>query len=132
MIPLADRVVELTPHRKSDTSPPERIVLAQGVQLFEQGDEGDRVFVVEDGEIELFRTRIDGTEELLAISRDGDYFGELAPMFGLRRAATARARIDTVVTSYSVRDFRSQLAPGSLADVLNHASDAVEVPAAAE
>jgi putative ABC transport system ATP-binding protein len=127
MVPLADRVVELTPRRQTDGAPPERIVLLEGVRLFQQGDEGDRVFVVEDGEIELFRTRVDGSEELLAVSRKGDYFGELAPMFGLRRAATARAHIDTIVTSYSVRDFRTQLAPGSLADLLDHASDAVEV-----
>ena len=39
--------------------------------------------------------------------RTRSYFGELAPMFGLRRSATARAApTPAVVTGYTLRDFR--------------------------
>ena len=65
----------------------------------------------------------DGTEELLAVAAAGDYFGELAPLFGLQRAATARARGDATVTSYSIRDFRAVVNPGSVADLINRAAD---------
>jgi putative ABC transport system ATP-binding protein len=52
----------------------------------------------------------DGTETLLAEIEPGNYFGELAPMFGLRRSATARAHPDAaaVVTGYTLRDFRTR------------------------
>ena len=126
MVPLADRVVELTPRAANDGGPAQRLELAPGDLLFEQGDPGERVFIVEEGEIELFRLLADGGEEMMSVARPGDYFGELAPMFGLRRAANARARAGAVVTSYSVREFRAHVAPGSLADVLGRASDAVE------
>jgi CRP-like cAMP-binding protein len=36
------------------------------------------------------------------------YFGELAPMFGLRRSAGARALEPTVVTGYNLGDFRDR------------------------
>ena len=124
MIPLADDVVELTPHNMSDTRPSEQVALNVGEVLFSQGDPGDRVYVVERGEIELVRSVIDGTQETLAVARTGDYFGELAPLFGLQRAASARALTDSLVSSYSIQDFRALKQPGGVADLLNHAADA--------
>jgi putative ABC transport system ATP-binding protein len=124
MLPLADAVVELTPHAATDTRPPEQLTLDTREVLFAQGEPGDRVYVVESGEIELVRTLIAGAEETLAVARTGDYFGELAPLFGLQRAATARAVIDSVLTSYSVRDFRTLKQPGGVAALLNHGADA--------
>jgi putative ABC transport system ATP-binding protein len=123
MIPLADRVVELTPRSEGEALPPETLNLTSGDVVFDQGAVGDRVYIVEAGEIELVRVRIDRTEELLSVARTGDYFGELAPLFGLRRAATARARIDSIVTGLSLRDFRATLQPGSVAQLLERAAD---------
>jgi putative ABC transport system ATP-binding protein len=124
MIPLADDVVELTPHAVSDAGTPAKVTLDAGGILFAQGDPGDRVYVLEDGEMELARTLLDGEREILAVARPGDYFGELAPLFGLQRAATARALTDSVLTSYSVRDFRTLKQPGGVAELLNHGVDA--------
>jgi putative ABC transport system ATP-binding protein len=119
LIPLADSVVNLTP--RADTSPrdPEVVHLAPGQELFAQGDRGDLAYTVDDGEIEIVRIREDGTEERVAIVTPGYYFGELAPMFGLRRSASARARGATVVTGYGLRDFRERIdlrAPNAPAD----------------
>jgi putative ABC transport system ATP-binding protein len=111
-------VIELSAHAAADSGPPVRVPLTAGQVLFSQGDPGDRVYVTEQGEIELVRALADGKEELLAISQAGKYFGELAPLFGLQRAATARARVDSVVTSYSIRDFRSTVQPGSVAELI--------------
>jgi putative ABC transport system ATP-binding protein len=124
IIPLADQVIELTPHAVSDAGAPDRVTLQTNEVLFRQGDRGDRIYVVEEGEIELVRTLIDGQEERLAIASAGGYFGELAPLFGLQRAATARAVTDSTLTSYSVRDFRSLKEPGSIAELLDHGVDA--------
>jgi putative ABC transport system ATP-binding protein len=123
MIPLADRVIALSAHASAESGPPETVYLPRGQVLFHQGDEGDRVYVVEQGEIELVRALADGAEELLATVSDGDYFGELAPLFGLQRSATARVRSDAKLTSYSVRDFREVVQPGSVADMLTRGAD---------
>jgi putative ABC transport system ATP-binding protein len=123
MVPLADQVVELTPRAAGDARPPETVTLERGQQLFDQGDAGDRIYVVETGEVELVRRRVDGTEEGLAVAGPGDYFGELAALFGLRRAAAARARIATTLTGLSVRDFRERMHIGSVSEILDRAAD---------
>jgi putative ABC transport system ATP-binding protein len=111
LLPLADRVVELTPRAAGDTHPPESVELAPGEVLFRQGDAGDLVYIVESGEVEIFRETADGADERVTIVEPGGYFGELAPMFGLRRSAGARA-MDTraVLTGYNLRDFRDHQA----------------------
>jgi putative ABC transport system ATP-binding protein len=107
LLPLADRVVELTPRAGGEHRPPEKVELAPGQVLFEQGDAGDLVYVVESGEVEIFRELEAGGDERVTVIEPGGYFGELAPMFGLRRSAGARALSDPVVlTGMSLRDFR--------------------------
>jgi putative ABC transport system ATP-binding protein len=124
MVPLADRVIAMSAHASPETGPPESEAVEAGHELFHQGDRGDRVYVVESGEIELVQTLSDGSEELLTLAKKGDYFGELAPLFGLQRFATARARTDAVVTKYGIRDFRKFVHPGSVADLITRAADA--------
>jgi putative ABC transport system ATP-binding protein len=111
LLPLADRVVELTPRRRPVHREPERIALPAGTVLFSQGDDGDIAYVVESGEIEIVRERADGTEEMVQRMGPGRYFGELAPLFGLHRTATARAGVDSVVTTFTPSDLRSLMAP---------------------
>jgi putative ABC transport system ATP-binding protein len=109
LLPLADRVVELTPRASGEALPPETVALADGEVLFDQGDTGLRVYIVESGTIEIFRVLEDGGEERLNVIGPDNYFGELAPMFGLRRSAGARA-VDgpATVTGLSLRDFRER------------------------
>ena len=108
MIPLADRVLNLTPRADTSTREPVTISLAPGEVLFRQGERGDLVYVVESGEIEIVRERDDGTEEKVAHMATGQYFGELAPMFGLQRSATARAASPATLTGLGLRDFRDR------------------------
>lgn len=119
LLPLADRVVELTPRAGGRAGPPREQRLAAGEVLFEQGDAGDLVYVVESGEVEIVRRRADGGDEVLGRFGPGEYFGELAPTFGLRRSAGARAATDSVVTGLGVKDFRARVggsAPASRDD----------------
>jgi putative ABC transport system ATP-binding protein len=130
LLPLADRVVELTPRAILDQRPPERRELAPGEYLFRQGDQGTLVYEVDEGSIEIVRELAAGGEELLQVLEPGGYFGELAPMFGLRRAAGARAgATKSVVTGYNLRDFRARRGTDAL-EVLEHADDAVDSPRA--
>lgn len=109
LLPLADRVVELSPKASGRAGPPRRVHLVDGEVLFEQGDVGDLVYVVDEGSVEIVRRRADGDDELLGHFGPGEYFGELAPTFGLRRSATARAAVDSVLTGYGVKDFRERM-----------------------
>ena len=108
MIPLADAVINLTPRADTEHQEPLRRELDEGEVLFRQGDRGDLVWVLEKGRVEIVRERDDATEEHVAFVDEGGYFGELAPMFGLQRSATARAAAPAVVTGYNLRDFRDQ------------------------
>lgn len=123
LIPLADKVVNLTPRADTSSREPETIRLEAGGIVFSQGERGDLVYVVEEGQIQIVRARDDGTEEDVALIQAGNYFGELAPMFGLQRSATARAAGPTTVTGYGLRDFREKFQLVSEAQALTRATD---------
>jgi len=62
--------------------------------------------------------RDDGSEEVIGEVKPGSYFGELAPLFGLPRSATAQATEPTTVTGLPLQEFRDRLSGGSLAPPL--------------
>jgi putative ABC transport system ATP-binding protein len=106
MIPLADTVVEMAPQLEHATDGPARLDVSRGDVVFEQGSHGGLVYVLESGRIDIVRELIGGVEEKIATIRPGEYFGELGPMLGLPRSATARAAQRSVLVAYSARDFR--------------------------
>jgi len=114
---LADKVVELVPHLPDNAREPQPRSLPAGEKLFDQGDDSDLVYVVESGEVEIFRVRADGSEEHLTTVSAGSYFGELGPLFNLPRSAAARALTDTELVGYSARLFRTLHPSSSSADV---------------
>ena len=61
-----------------------------GTEIVNEGDEGDRFYVVDAGEVEI---EIDGREA--NVLGPGDYFGEIALLRDIPRTATARARRST-------------------------------------
>jgi putative ABC transport system ATP-binding protein len=112
LVPIADRVVELAQHVQARTGPPQALALAAGEILFEQGDRGELIYVIESGEIEILRQQLVGPGERLALLGSGDYFGELGPLLGFPRSATARAHTDVTLTAYGVDDFRRTILAG--------------------
>jgi putative ABC transport system ATP-binding protein len=114
---LADRVIELVPNLASADRPPEELHVEPGELIFEQGSRGDLVYVVEAGEVEIYRSRSDGTEEALATVVAGGYFGELGPTLNLPRSASARAATPTTLTSYTIRHFRRRVPEDALPEV---------------
>jgi putative ABC transport system ATP-binding protein len=111
LIPLADRTIELLPKAAAAEAPPYRLPLEPGQVLFTQGAASDFVYSVDEGEVELLRLRPDHTEEALRAVGPGEYFGELGPLLGLPRSASARARTTAVVTGYRGRDFKRLVKP---------------------
>ena len=111
LVPLADEVVELVPHLEDADLPPETVQLDAGEVLFRQGSWGDRIYVIESGEIEILSEYADDRRELRAVVGVGNYFGEMGPLFNLPRTATARARTPARLIAYTVRDFRKRLRP---------------------
>jgi putative ABC transport system ATP-binding protein len=125
MLPLADHVVELVPQfGKAEGREPEVVELAEGEELFAQGSFGELIYMLESGEIDILRQFDNGRWELRATLPAGRYFGEIGPLFGMPRSATARARTAAVVTGYSVRDFRQRIGPQGMGDLLSRAGDA--------
>jgi putative ABC transport system ATP-binding protein len=120
IMPLADNIVGLSP-RPQEHGDVTKVQLSAGQILFQQGDPSDLVYVVEEGEIELVRLRADGSEELLARVEPGRYFGELGPMFGIRRSATARATTQSHLLGLPLREFRNRFRGQKVSDLIAQA-----------
>lgn len=74
----------------------EQKVPAQHI-LFQAGDPGDSLFIVDKGEIELFIKDTAGQKIVLTTAGPGDMFGELAMLDSGPRTATALALTDSEV-----------------------------------
>jgi putative ABC transport system ATP-binding protein len=111
LVPLADQVIELVPEVAVSTRDPEHVRLRAGEVLFRQGEWGELIYMVERGEIEIVAEMEDGTEEKRAAITAGNYFGEMGPLYGIPRTASARAGADAdaELVGYTVRDFKRLL-----------------------
>ena len=65
--------------------------------IFDEGDPGDRLYVIERNGVEVVTTGPSGEERRLARLRDGDYFEEMALLEDVARTATIRATTATVL-----------------------------------
>jgi len=65
-------------------------VLEAGATVFDQGDLADRFYIVVTGELEVVRTRSDGTTDVVARLGPGQYFGEQGLLDSAPRSATVR------------------------------------------
>ena len=71
--------------------------LGEGQTLFQAGDPGESLFIVQAGEIELFIKDTAGQKITLTTAGQGDMFGELAMLDSGARTATALALTETEV-----------------------------------
>lgn len=92
--------IELFEHLNDD----DRVKLAEvvdyrrleaGTKLFEAGAPGESLFVVKQGQVEIFIKDTAGQKIVLTVASDGDIFGELALLDRGARTATAVALVDT-------------------------------------
>jgi signal transduction histidine kinase len=67
-----------------------------GKELFHEGDEGDKAFIIKSGEVEIVKES-SNREVLLAVRGEGVVIGEMALLESRLRTATVRARSDVVL-----------------------------------
>ena len=83
--------------------------LARGDRLFDEGDAGDRLYVILEGKIKLTRAAADGRENLLSVLGPGEMFGELSLFDPRPRTASAVAVTDARLAALAHEYLRSWL-----------------------
>ena len=78
-----------------------------GALLFRTGDEGDAMYLIEQGKIRICVQTKDGHEVTLTQLRRGDFFGEMALLDGKPRSADARVAEDARLAVLSREHFLS-------------------------
>lgn len=69
----------------------EEVTAAAGDVMIKQGDDGDFLYVIEEGALECTKP-IDGVDTVVKTCEPGDVFGELALLYNTTRAATVKAK----------------------------------------
>nr|WP_245681850.1 MULTISPECIES: Crp/Fnr family transcriptional regulator [Actinomadura] len=83
--------------------------LARGQTLFNEGETGDRLYVVLEGKIKLTRTAPDGRENLLSVLGPSEMFGELSLFDPRPRTASAVAVTECRLAGLGHDDLRPWL-----------------------
>jgi CRP/FNR family transcriptional regulator len=86
------------------------VQLGRGEHLFEEGDAGDRLYVVLDGKIKLTRAAADGRENLTSVLGPGEMFGELSLFDPRPRTMGAVAVTDARLAALAHDELRGWLA----------------------
>lgn len=84
--------------------------VAKGETIFQEGEPGDRMYVILEGKVKLGQSSNDGRESLLAILGPGEMFGELSLFDPGQRTSTATALTDAVILALSNEQLRPWLA----------------------
>lgn len=75
-----------------------------GEIIVRQGEVGDSMFVIQEGQVEVFK-ETDGKETLLRIAREGEFMGEMAIFERVDRSATVRAKGRVRVLTIDKKNF---------------------------
>src|SRR3954462_13899959 len=91
-----------------------------GQTIFHHGDPGDTMYVVRDGEVEIFFKTDTGERILLEPARAGDFFGEISLLDGGPRTASALVTedLDAVVVDRGDLDEFLRICPAAALSLL--------------
>jgi len=76
--------------------------------VFQEGEQGDCAYFVHSGEVEVVQME-NGKEKIVAVLRDGEYFGEMALITSHPRNATVRAVNATKLAVLGKKNFLTML-----------------------
>jgi len=76
--------------------------------IFHQGEEGNMMFVIVDGHLDVVRT-LNGTEQVLAQRGPGEFLGEMAIIEAAPRVATLRTQSEVRVLAINGETFKGIL-----------------------
>ena len=79
-------------------------IYTDGTTIFQQGETGNLMYIILEGEVEVSR-EVNGKEVILTILTKGDIFGEMALFSKQPRTATVRSRGDTRIITVDKRLF---------------------------
>jgi hypothetical protein len=80
-----------------------------GDVIFLTGDEGDALYIIKSGSVEVIGKDDEGQELHLAELSTGNYFGEMALLTGESRSASVKAASNAVLLRLSKEDFQTLL-----------------------
>ena len=86
----------------------QRKVIAVGERIFKEGDEASSAYLIQDGEIEIYR-EANGEKVVLATMGKGAIFGEMGLVDSKPRMASARATAMTTVVIVTRPMFQDKL-----------------------
>lgn len=72
--------------------------------IFREGDTGDDMFIVHEGEV-IISKKARNAEQVLAVLKDGDFFGEMALFTDQQRSATATVNKSSVILRLKPKSF---------------------------
>ncbi|MCX7786586.1 MAG: Crp/Fnr family transcriptional regulator [Spirochaetes bacterium] len=87
-------------------------VIPAGTVIFREGDEGNEMFIIQEGKVKISKS-IGDKDHVLAILGKGDFFGEMAIVNRIRRTATAQTVTDTHLLAFDRQGFRSMIEKNS-------------------
>ncbi|MEO0136448.1 MAG: Crp/Fnr family transcriptional regulator [candidate division WOR-3 bacterium] len=91
--------------------------LNPGEVLFNEGDKGDVMYLIKEGQIKI--TKGKGPDErVLAVLKEGDFFGEMAIIDGSPRSATATAITKTSLLIIDKETFRAKIRENPLIEYI--------------
>lgn len=68
-------------------------------KIINAGDYGDCFYVIARGKVEVIIMLENGSEKVVSVLEDGDYFGEIALLKSVPRTATIRAKVPSLILS---------------------------------
>ena len=83
---------------------------ARGAIIFRKGEMGDKVYVIENGEVEALEEEPGGIKKVIRNMGPGDHFGEIALIRRMPRTLTVRAVTDVDVLAIKAGAFASLFA----------------------
>jgi ATP-binding cassette subfamily B protein len=79
-------------------------------RVIEEGDPGDKLYIIVHGTVEVLKRMADGGERRLAVLRDGDFFGEIALLEDIPRIASVVTRTPCLALTLGRQHFEQVLA----------------------
>jgi CRP/FNR family transcriptional regulator, cyclic AMP receptor protein len=82
------------------------ITVNPGDCVFKEGDDGDKMYIIQSGNIRISKI-LEGTDHELAVLGKGDFFGEMAIVTNEKRSATAVSLNKTDLLAFDKQGFLS-------------------------
>jgi ATP-binding cassette, subfamily B, bacterial len=79
----------------------------EGRLVIQQGDPGDKFYILVRGTVEVLKAGPDGAEQRVRVLEDGDFFGEIALLKDTPRTATVRTLSQCVFLTLQREQFKS-------------------------